>query len=305
MSGGHGRMVLAQWLQDLAMEAIGQRVRAVTGSRSSLDDFAGPPGDPGLFGPDAIAWRVHEHFTAMMVGGLSSLMVQALHPRALAAVWDHSDFRHDLRGRLGRTAYFVAATTYGGRSLAMRTIARVNAIHAQAVGTDQQGRPYAANDPQLIRWVHLVEVCAFLGAYQAFANQALTPTACDRYTDEMRQVGHLLGASDLPQGLHASEQALRDFEPDLVCDARTREILHCIETYPVDLPDRPFMALVLQAAFDLMPEWALRLLGRRQACALQRQATRRALQLAAQPVQWMLAQQGVAATARRRVSSQA
>lgn len=66
-------------------------------------------------------------------------MVQALHPRALAAVWDHSDFRHDLRGRLGRTAYFVAATTYGGRALAMRTIERVNTIHARAVGTDLQG----------------------------------------------------------------------------------------------------------------------------------------------------------------------
>jgi len=287
------------------MQAIGQRVRAVTGSRSSLDDFASPPGDPGLFGPGAMAWRVHEHFTAMMVGGLASLMVQALHPRALAAVWDHSDFRRDLRGRLGRTAYFVAATTYGGRALAMRTIGRVNAIHARAVGTDLQGQPYAANDPVLIRWVHLVEVTSFLAAYQSFSNTALSPTACDRYIAEMCQIGHLLGATELPPSLRASEQALLDFQPDLVCDARARDILQCIEAYPVDLLDRPFMTLVVQAAYDLMPEWALRLMGRRQACTLQRQATRRALQLMAQPVQWMLAQQGVAATARQRVQAQA
>ena len=34
--------------------------------------------DPGLFGPDSAAWQVHAHFVAMMTGGLSSLMLQAL-----------------------------------------------------------------------------------------------------------------------------------------------------------------------------------------------------------------------------------
>lgn len=296
-------MDLAQWLQSLAMSVIGQRVLAVTGSRSSLEDFTFPPGDPGLFGPESMAWRVHEHFTAMMVGGLSSLMVQALHPRALAAVWDHSDFRRDLRGRLGRTAYFVAATTYGGRDLAMRTIERVNAIHAHVAGTDLQGQPYVANDPVLIRWVHLVEVRSFLSAYQWLANRPLSPAACDRYIAEMSQVGHLLGAIDLPQTWHASEQALLDFQPELVMDARAREILRVIEAYPADGLDKPFLAFVLQAAFDVMPDWALGQMGRKRSCPVQQQATRCALQLAAGPVQWMLDQQGVAATARQRVLS--
>jgi uncharacterized protein (DUF2236 family) len=298
-------MALAQVLQGLAIEAIGHRLRAVTGAHASLEDFTIPPGDPGLFGPESMAWRVHAHFSAMMVGGLSSLMVQALHPRALAAVWDHSDFRRNLRGRLGRTAYFVAATTYGGRQQAMRTIERVNAIHAHAVGTDLQGRPYAANEPALIRWVHLVEVTAFLAAFQHLSKKPLSPQECDRYIAEMTQIGHLLGAVDLPQTLQATEQALLDFQGELMFDTRAQEIMRVIQSYPADVVDRPFMVLVLQAAFDVMPDWALRLTGRCRSCAVQQQVTRLALRLGAEPVQWMLDQQGVAATARLRVQTHA
>ena len=288
-------------VKTLAADAIGQRVRAVTGSTASLQDFAEPAGDRGLFGPESMAWRVHNHFAAMMVGGLSSLMVQALPPRALAAVWDHSDFRHDLKGRLGRTAYFVAATTYGGHAQAMRTIERVNSIHARAVGVDAQGRPYAANEPHLIRWVHLVEVTSFLAAYQHLSHRALSPAECDQYIAEMTQVGHLLGAEALPQTLHDSERALGAYRDEWVFDERTREIVQVIESYPVNGLDQPFMAMVLQAAFDVMPAWALGLLHKTPACALQQQALRRALQAGAEPVQWMLGRQGVAATARRRV----
>jgi uncharacterized protein (DUF2236 family) len=296
-------MALAQMLQGLAIEVIGSRLRTLTGSHASLDDFASPPGDPGLFGPDAMAWRVHAHFTAMMVGGLSSLMVQALHPRALAAVWDHSDFRRNLKGRLGRTAFFVAATTYGGQAMACHAIERVNAIHARAVGTDLQGQPYAANEPSLLRWVHLVEVTSFLAAFNHLSRAPLTCAESDRYCAEMTQVGHLLGAVDLPVTVRANEQALLDFQDQLVFDARARHIWQVIASYPADLVDKPFMALVMQSALDVMPEWALRLSGRARACEARQQANRLALQLAAEPVQWMLGQQGVAATALKRVQS--
>jgi uncharacterized protein (DUF2236 family) len=297
-------MAFAQVLEGLALEAIGRRVRAVTGSRSSLEDFASPPGDPGLFGPASIAWRVHAHFSAMMVGGLSSLMVQALHPRALAAVWDHSDFRRDLKGRLGRTAYFVAATTYGAQPLALRAIARVNAVHARALGTDQQGQPYAANDPVLIRWVHLVEVTSFLAAYQHLSRHPLSAFECDRYITEMTRVGHLLGANDLPSTLRETGHELQRFQDELVFDARTREILRAIEFYPAELLDKPFMALVLRSAFDIAPTWALARMDRTRSCEPRRQANRLALQWAAEPVQWMLERQGVAATARHRAQAQ-
>ena len=296
---------LADALKAMAFEAIGERVRAITGSkaRASLDEFARPSGDPGLFGPDSVAWQVHADFTVMMVGGLSSLIVQALHPRALAAVWDHSDFRHKLKERLGRTAFFVAATTYGGEALARQAIHRVNTIHANIRGIDLDGQPYVANEPALIRWVHLVEVTSFLGAYQHLAKQPLSPQACDQYIAEMAQVGHLLGAVDLPLTYAAAQAELLGFASALRFDARAQEILQVIQSYPVDLLDKPWMALILNCAFDLMPPWVLALIGRSPACALQQQATRLAVQLTAEPVQWMLNQQGVSAIARQRVQS--
>lgn len=296
-------MVDTPKLHDLLFATLGARVRSLTGSQASLEDFSTPMGDPGLLGPQSVAWRVHAHFTAMLVGGLSSLMVQALHPRALAAVWDHSNFKQNLKARLGRTAYFVAATTYGGRSMALRAIERVNAVHARAVGIDLQGRPYAANEPDLIRWVHLVEVHSFLTAYQHLSHQPLRSAQCDGYIAEMRQIGHLLGALHLPASWRDTEQALLAYEGELVCDARTRETVQVIENYPVEMLDKPFMHGVMQAAFDTMPSWALQRLGRPPSCELARRARRAALQLATIPVQWMLDQQGVAATARQRLSA--
>ncbi len=289
-------------LKTLALNAIGERVRGITGSTAALDDFAKPKGDAGLFGPDSVAWQVHADFTAMMVGGLSSLIVQSLHPRALAAVWDHSDFRHKLKERLGRTAYFVAATTYGSEAMALNAIRRVNTIHANIRGVDLQGQPYVANEPRLIRWVHLVEVTSFLAAYQRLAKRPLSPQACDQYIGEMSRVGHMLGAVELPLTYAETQAELQAFAEELRFDARAQEILKIIQAYPVDLLDKPWMALVLKCAFDIMPSWVLALMGLSPACALQQQATRLAVQLSAEPVQWMLNQQGVSAIARQRVS---
>ncbi|CAN1505593.1 Domain of unknown function DUF2236 [Burkholderiaceae bacterium] len=289
-------------LKQLAFFAIGERLRAITGStKSSLEDFAVPAGDPGLFGPASMVWRVHEHFTAMMVGGLSSLIVQALHPRALAAVWDHSQFRDKLKDRLSRTAFFVAATTYGSEVFAMKAIQRVNAIHSRITGTDLQGRPYVANEPVLLNWVHLVEATSFLAAYQHLAETPLSPAEADQYMAEMAVLGHLLGGVDLPSTVAAAEGQMRSYQAELRFDERAQEVVRLIASYPTDVLDKPFMGLVLESSFDLMPDWVLQMLGRSEACALPVQARRLALQLASEPLQWMLDEQGVAAVARRRV----
>ena len=111
-------------------QRIAQQVRDMTHTRQQPEVFLQPAGDPGLLGPHSSAWQVHAHFMAMMVGGIASLIVQALHPRALAGVWDHSSFRDDLGARLGRTAFFIAATTYGGRAMAEQAMQRVEQIYA-------------------------------------------------------------------------------------------------------------------------------------------------------------------------------
>src|SRR3954463_4664418 len=89
----------------------------------------------GLFGPGAVAWRVHGDVTSMMVGGITGLLLQMLHPAVLAGVWDHSNFRQDMHGRLRRTARFIAMTTFGGQAEAEAVIVRVRGIHDRIRGT--------------------------------------------------------------------------------------------------------------------------------------------------------------------------
>jgi len=298
-------MPLPESIANFALKEIGDRVRAMTGSKSNLDDFMSPKGDRGLFGPESIIWRVHANFTAMMVGGLSSLMVQSLHPRALSAVWDHSDFRNKLKDRLGRTAYFVAATTYGSEAMAMAVIRRVNTIHANIRGRDLQGRPYIANEPALIRWVHLAEASSFLNAYQHLSKRPLSEPDCDQYIFEMARIGHLLGAIDLPLTWQSTQAELAGYFNELRFDDRSREILRVVENYQTDLLDKPFMLLMLKAAFDVMPSWVLQLIEKQSSCRFQTQATKLALNFGSEPIQWMLDKQGVCAVARQRVNGSA
>jgi uncharacterized protein (DUF2236 family) len=295
---------ILQIVKPLAFNAIGKGLQNMTGASSSLEEFKLPIGDPGLFGPQSVTWKVHADFSAMMVGGLSSLMIQALHPRALAAVWDHSNFRHQLKARLGRTALFVAATTYGSVDLATKHVQRVNAIHAKIKGIDLKGQAYIANEPHLLRWVHLVETISFLNAYQHLALQPLCPSDCDRYVVEMNKVGEMLGATNLPLTFSDAKHAMTQYEPELVFDQRTRETLRSIESYSVDLTEKPFFALILSASFDIVPQWLLQKLQREAESCLRINTRRLALEIASKPVQWMLDEQGVSAVSRRRVELQ-
>lgn len=280
---------------------LGQRVRAMTGATGDARDFLQPAGDPGLFGPDSATWQVHAHFVAMMTGGLSSLLLQALHPRALAAVWDHSRFRTQLQARLGRTALFVATTTYGGTAAALQVIERVNRIHAQIRGTLPDGSPYVANDPELIRWVHLGETTSFLQAHQDLSLQPLNPDRQDLYFAEMAQIGERLGAHGLPLTRQQALKQLEAFRPELRVDERTRETVALIENYPCSPLDRPLIGLIVRDAFQMLPDWALHMLGRERSCPLEQAAVRTALQGVGASLAWAFADTGVAARARQRL----
>ena len=151
-------------------------------------DYSSPAGDPGLFGPEAICWKVHADFTSMMTGGVSALLLQALHPVALAGVWDHSTFRTDILGRLRRTATFVAGTTYGNRRDALALIERVKSIHLGVTGIAPDGQPYRASDPDLLTWVHVAEVSSFLKAYLRYGSASLSADEQDRYYAETSRI---------------------------------------------------------------------------------------------------------------------
>ena len=124
---------------------------------------------PRWFPADAAIRTVHGD-AAMFVGGLRALVLQALHPLAMAGVAGHSGYRGDPWGRLQRTSRFLAATTFGPADVAERTVARVRAVHRTVRGTAPDGRPYRADDPHLLRWVHVAEVDSFLRAHRRFGD---------------------------------------------------------------------------------------------------------------------------------------
>ncbi|WP_407354416.1 oxygenase MpaB family protein [Luteimonas sp. R10] len=226
-------------------------------------DYDHPPGDPGLFGPDSVTWRIHADFPGMLSGGLCALMLQTLHPRALAGVWDHSNFREDLVGRLRRTTAFVAGTTYAGRAEAEHLIARVAAIHARVRGVLPDGRRYAADDPDLLTWVHVTESYGFLQGYRRYCRDPLPAGAADRYYAEARRVAEALGARAVP----ASEAAVCDYfarvRGELACDARSREVLAVLSRIRLPVPAAGLSReLFLGAGAALLPEWAHAMLGR-------------------------------------------
>jgi uncharacterized protein (DUF2236 family) len=218
--------------------------------------------DDGLFGPGAVAWRVHGDVTSMMVGGIAGLLLQMLHPAVLAGVWDHSNFRADMHGRLRRTARFIALTTYGGRTEAEAVIARVRGIHDRVRGVLPDGTPYAANDPALLAWVHLTETTSFLQAWLRYGEPDMPGAAQDRYFAEMAQVAQALGADPIPRSRAEARALMEAMRPRMRCDARTREVARIVLTQraPTRMAE-PLQALAMQAGIDLLPSWARRMHG--------------------------------------------
>ncbi|QHF01801.1 MULTISPECIES: oxygenase MpaB family protein [Pseudomonas syringae group] len=247
------------------MEFIRRRIEtqviSLTGLSLGQLDLENPKGDPGLFGPQSVCWRVHGDFTSMLVGGISALMLQALHPLALAGVWDHSNFRDDMLGRLRRTGQFLSGTTFGSTQDANWLIEKVRTIHLKVTGTAPDGRSYAASDPDLLTWVHVAEVSSFLAAHLRYLNPEMSLSDQDAYYAETALIAERLGARNVPRSRHAVAAYLEDVREQLVCDARSREVLRLLLNAPApNWLAKPFGVLMMQAGIELLPIWASDLL---------------------------------------------
>jgi len=271
--------------------------RAQTGSV----DYDHPHGDPGWFGPDSATWRVHSDFPGMLAGGLAALTLQSLHPLALAGVWDHSNFRGDLLGRLRRTTAFVGGTTYAPRAQAEALVEHVRVIHTHVIGHAEDGRPYAADDPALLTWVHVTEAHSFLQGYRRYSHVELPATAADRYYDEVRRIAEALGAREVP----ASEQAVHDYfrriQPELAFTERSRVVLGLLSQVRLPMPAAGLSRdLFLHAGTALLPDWAVALLELTPRRQRQARFAARALWAVA-PVFRAALKDGIASRACRRV----
>jgi uncharacterized protein (DUF2236 family) len=223
--------------------------------RPELAEMMTAPG-ARWFAEDRVIRRVHSD-ASMFVGGLRALLLQSLHPLAMAGVAGHSDYRADPWGRLQRTADFLAATTFAPATTAADAVARVRRVHERVRGVAEDGRPYSANDPHLLRWVHVCEVDSFLAAYRRYGAQPLTAEEADEYVADMARVATALGVNHPPTTVAQLRDELRDFRDELqgTKAARNAARFLLIEP-PLPLAARPAYALLATASVALLPSWA-------------------------------------------------
>ena len=237
--------------------------RALSADRLPFEQYTDPPGDPGLFGPGSVTWRVHAD-PSMLIGGLAALLLQTLHPLAMAGIEEHSNYREDPLGRLGRTGSFVTGTTYGSTDTAERLITLVQRIHRKVRGITPDGRPYSADDPELVTWVHVTEVTSFLRAHQRFVPFPVRGEQADRYFHETATIAVRLGADDVPRTRAAMRSYIRAMRPQLGAGDQARSAVRFLTTPGRD-PRNPLMGpahqVVIRAAIGLLPAWSRDMLG--------------------------------------------
>jgi uncharacterized protein (DUF2236 family) len=213
---------------------------------------------PRWFGDDARIRQVHGD-ASMFVGGIRALLMQSLHPLAMAGVMDHSGFEGDPWGRLQRTSYFLAVTTFGTAADAEAMVAAVRSVHERVVGTAPDGRPYAASDPHLLRWVHVAEVDSFLAAHQRYGAAPLDAEGRDAYVADTARVAETLGVVGPPRSEAELRSQLRAFRPELEgTPAARRTARFLLLTPPLPLIARAPYGGLAASAVGLMPVWARR-----------------------------------------------
>lgn len=248
-------MIVDEAVSAIRHAGSGALRRALAGDQGLSPDELASGDDVGLFGPASVAWRVHGD-SAMLIGGLRALLLQTLHPLAMAGVADHSDYSNDPWGRLHRTGRFVGGTTFGNTETAERLIRRVRGIHTRVVGEAPDGTPYDATDPHLLLWVHVTEVDSFLRAYRRYGQGRLTDAECDRYVAEMAEIARRLGAEDVPETVAELDACIEGFRAECSFGAQARDGLRFLLFPPVPLALRGAYGLITAAAVGLLPGWS-------------------------------------------------
>jgi uncharacterized protein (DUF2236 family) len=245
---------------DLYATATGLIERSAAAYVSGVPEDAA---DDGLFGPASVAWRVSTDL-ASPVAGLRSLLMQALHPLAMAGVDQHSGWRRDPVGRLAATSAYLATVTFGERAVAEQAAARVRRIHDHVRGVDAvTGRRYAASDPPLLLWVHAAQVDSVLAA-GSLVGTALSAADSDRYVEEMMAAAELVGVPRplIPASVAELERYVASVRPGLSCTPAARESMaYLLDPPGLDEEIAGFWQDVRDAAIAVLPEWARQMYG--------------------------------------------
>ena len=216
---------------------------------------------PRWFPPGSAIRRVHDNHS-MYPGGIRALLLQSLHPLAMAAVAQHSGYRSDVWGRLARTSTFLATTTFGTAEDAQLAVDVVRAVHSRISGTAPDGRPYRADDPHLLTWIHVAEIDSFLTAHTVYGRDRLTAAQKDAYVAEAATIARKLGAQDVPTTTAELAATIEAFRPELAGTPDALDVARfLLKEPPVPRIARPMYALLAAGAVDLLPPWARDMLG--------------------------------------------
>jgi uncharacterized protein (DUF2236 family) len=234
--------------------------------RSAAAQVAGipeHPADDGFFGPGSVTWRISGD-AAGMIAGLRSLLMQALHPLAMAGVDQHSGWRADPVGRLAATTSYVTTVTFGEQAVATKAADWVRRIHERVQGIDTvTGRPYAAGDPALLLWVHAALVDSAIAARQLFGTP-LSPADADRYVAEMVVAARLVGvpAEQVPASAAELDRYIDSVRPDLLCTpAAAESMAYLLDPPGLDEDVAEIWQDVRDGAVASLPDWARELYG--------------------------------------------
>ncbi|SDX13104.1 Uncharacterized conserved protein, DUF2236 family [Arthrobacter sp. cf158] len=224
--------------------------------------------DAGYHLPGSAVWAVHGH-VATIVAGIRVLLMQALHPGALAGVYEHSGFQKDPLGRLANTVRWIFTVTYGSTEAAEAATARVRKIHERVRGSYVDGngvhRDYAANDPELLRWVHVTYADSFITANRIWGRPI--PGGADAYVQEWAAAGRLMGVENPP----LTESQVRDeleqwyHSGILRADERLAETVSFIRYPPLSPLLQPGYRILFAAAVASLEPKYRELLGLRAA----------------------------------------
>ena len=222
--------------------------------------------DDGFFGPGSAAWAVHGGLPTM-VAGIRALLMQTLHPGAMAGVHDWSRYREDPLGRLSGTIQWLVTVTFAATEQARAESDRVGRFHGRVTGTylDARGvqRPYAAGDPELLSWVHVVFTDAFLRSHQLW--DGAIPGGADGYVREWSTAGELVGVVDPPRSEAELAARLEAFRSAgiLKSDERVAEAVRFIRNPPLRRGMMPAYRVMFAGAVASIPVEYRRMLGLR------------------------------------------
>lgn len=220
--------------------------------------------DEGWFGPGSAVWEVHAGIPTV-VAGIRALLMQTLHPGAMAGVHDHSRFREDPLGRLSGTVRWVLTTTFADRAHATAGCAWVARLHesvrGEYGGADGAMIPYSAADADLIGWVHCVFADAFIGSHETWGGAV--PGGSDRYVREWATAGELMGMADPPRSRAELDAAIAAYLPVLRRDERVDEAVRWLRRPPLGRGVGPAYRVLFAGAVASLPPHYRELLGLR------------------------------------------